>query len=140
MKTSKCAIALVVWLCCTAGMMLPAWALNPQPEPPMLQPITLPQGTVVEKLGAGHFKFRLPDGSVVEVKGFVKGRGGAAAVIGDSGLYDRSGKLILTGKQGTLKSGPAASKLRTSGNMIKIDDEVTWLPATITLRPEKIRK
>lgn len=140
MKTSKCLIALAVWLFFTAGATLPAWALNPQPEPPIYQSITLPKGTVVDKLGAGHFKFRLPDGRVVEIRGLVKGKGGAAAIIGDSGIYDRTGKLIMSGRQGTLKSGPPLGNLRTSGDMIKIDDDVTWLPATITFRSEAKRK
>lgn len=95
--------------------------------------ITLPKGTKVEKLGVGHFKFKLPDGQIVEVKGFT--RSGTAAIIGDSGIYDRSGKLILAGKEGVLKSGPKPKEfIKENTDYIKIDDEPTWLPATITVK------
>ena len=99
--------------------------------------ITLPQGTKAEKMGPGHFKFKLPDGRMVEVKGF--SRSGATAMIGDTGIYDRTGKLILTGKQGVLKSGPKPTGgkveyLKIDRSFLKIDDEPTWLPATITFQ------
>lgn len=105
--------------------------------------ITLPKETKVEKLGAGHFKFKLPDGRVVEVKGF--SRSGSTAIIGDSGIYDRTGKLILTGKKGVLKSGPKPqeylkSDVKSSKDFMKIDDDITWLPATITFQVEKKTK
>lgn len=96
--------------------------------------ITLPMGTKAEKLGPGHVKFKLPDGQVVEVKGYSKGSG-ATAIIGDSGIYDRTGKLIASGKQGSLKSGPKPKEfIKESKNYVKIDDDVTWLPATITFQ------
>jgi hypothetical protein len=82
----------------------------------------------------GHFKFKLPDGQTVEVKGFTRD-GGETAVIGDCGVYDRAGKLITSGKQGSLKSGPkptTARLMKSSNNFMTIDDEPTWLPAIIT--------
>jgi len=97
--------------------------------------ITLPKGTKAEKMGPGHFKFKLPDGRMVEVKGF--SRSGATAIIGDTGIYDRTGKLILTGKQGVLKSGPKPTEdkhLKISKGYVQIDDEPTWLPATLTFQ------
>jgi len=98
--------------------------------------ITLPIGTKVEKLGPGHFKFKLPDGRVVEVKGYSKGSG-ATAIIGDSGIYDRTGKLIAKGQQGSLKGGPKPTEdkhLKISKGYIQIDDDITWLPATIAFQ------
>jgi len=96
--------------------------------------ITLPMGTKAEKLGPGHFKFKLPDGQVVEVKGYSKGSG-TTAIIGDSGIYDRTGKLIASGKQGSLKSGPKPKEfIKENKDYVKIDDEPTWLPATITFQ------
>ena len=98
--------------------------------------ITLPKGTKVEKLGAGHFKFKLPDGQAVEVKSYSKGSG-TSAIIGDCGIYDRKGKLTTSGKQGNLKGGPKPqeflkSDVKSSKDFVKIDDKPTWLPATIT--------
>jgi len=102
--------------------------------------ITLPKGTKVEKVGPGHFKFKLPDGQAVEVKNF--SRSGGKAIIGDCGIYDRTGKLIASGKQGNLKSGPKPTGGKVeylkieSKEHIKIDDDITWLPATITFQVE----
>ena len=98
--------------------------------------ITLPVGTKAEKLGPGHFKFKLPDGQTVEVKGYSK-RSGATAMIGDTGIFDRSGKPIASGKQGSLKGGPKPTEdkhLKISKGYIQIDDDITWLPATITFQ------
>jgi hypothetical protein len=140
MKMLKC-LMIVVGMFFAASFVFPAWGqLNPQPEPPRPQSITLPEGTKVEKLGAGHFKFKLPDGRIVEVKGLQKSKGGTA-IIGDSGIYDPTGKLISSGKGGNLKGGPkpaAEGKFLKidSRKVIKIDDEPTWLPATITFQVE----
>jgi len=53
-------------------------------------------------------------------------------MIGDTGIYDR------TGKQGVLKSGPKpkedAKHLKISKGYVQIDDEPTWLPAIITFQ------
>ena len=98
--------------------------------------ITLPMGTKAEKLGPGHVKFKLPNGQIVEVKGYSKGSG-ATAIIGDSGIYDRTGKLIAKGQQGSLKGGPKPTEdkhLKISKGYIQIDDDVTWLPAMITFK------
>jgi hypothetical protein len=96
--------------------------------------ITLPMGTKAEKLGPAHFKFKLPDGQVVEVKGYSKGSG-TTAIIGDSGIYDRTGKLIASGNQARLISGKKPKEfIKESKNYVKIDDDVTWLPATITFQ------
>jgi len=146
MKTLKCLMTVMVWVCVTVSFVLPTWGLNPQPEPPIYKSITLPKGTMVEKLGPGHFKFKLPDGQVVEVKGLVKSGGsadkhrGATAIIGDSGIYDRTGKLITSGKQGSLKSGPKPTEDKhikiDPRDFVKIDDDVTWLPITIQFQVE----
>jgi len=96
--------------------------------------ITLPMGTKAEKLGPGHVKFKLPNGQIVEVKGYSKGSG-TTAIIGDSGIYDRTGKLIASGKQGSLKSGQKPKEfIKESKDYVKIDDDITWLPATITFQ------
>jgi hypothetical protein len=106
--------------------------------------LTFPKGTVVEKLGPGHFKLKTPEGCVFEIKAYqktAKGQGafGQVGIIGDCGIFDKNGKIIATGAKGILKSGPQSS-LGGSGkalkdipatDYVKIDDEVTWLPATI---------
>jgi hypothetical protein len=106
--------------------------------------LTFPKGTTVEKLGPGHFKLRGPEGCVFEIKSFQKtGKGqgtiGEVGILGDCGIYDKSGKIIATGTKGILKSGPKAiigdtgkaMKNVPAADYVKIDDEVTWLPATI---------
>jgi hypothetical protein len=125
MKTTKI-LAMMV-----AVVLITAWSQMVFAEEKL---ITLQKGTKVEKLGPGHFKFKLPDGQAVEVKGYSKGSG-TTAIIGDSGIYDRTGKLIASGKQGSLKSGPKPKEfIKESKNYVKIDDDVTWLPATITFK------
>jgi hypothetical protein len=107
--------------------------------------VTIPQGTKVEKLGPGSFKLTTPQGSVFKITAFKKpgksqGASGASAIIGDSGIlgdcgiYDAKGGLVATGKNGVLKSGPNPGKALKDlppTSYIKIDDEVTWLPAVI---------
>ncbi len=143
MKMLKC-LMIVVGMFFVASFVLPAWGqLNPQPEPPMPQSITLPEGTKLEKLGAGHFKFKLPDGRIVEVKGLQKSRGGTA-IIGDSGIYDRTGKLISSGKGGSLKSGPKPAEDKhlkiDTRKFVKIDDDITWLPMTIQFQKTETKR
>ena len=106
--------------------------------------VTIPKGTKVVKLGAGHFKLTTPDGPIFEIRSFkktVKGQGtpGAVGILGDCGIRDAKGKVIASGANGVLKSGLRAIIGNTGKAMkdippadyIQIDDEVTWLPATI---------
>ncbi len=106
--------------------------------------VIIPKGTKVEKLGPGHFKLITPDGSFFDIASFkktVKGQGAPAAVgiIGDCGIKDAKGKVIATGANGVLTGGVRAiigdsgkaMKDIPPADYIKIDDEVTWLPATI---------
>jgi len=106
--------------------------------------VTIPKGTKVEKLGPGRFKLITPDGAVFDITSFKKtGKGqgtpGAAGIIGDCGIKDAKGKVIATGANGVLTGGVRAI-IGDSGkamqdippaDYIKIDDDVTWLPATI---------
>lgn len=102
--------------------------------------VAIPKGTKVEKLGPGSFKLTTPDGTVLAITsckrpGRVKGApAGAAAIIGDCGIRDAKGKVIATGSNGVLK-GRAATAREAKGappaDYIKIDDDVTWLPAVI---------
>lgn len=102
--------------------------------------IALPVRTKVEKLGPGHFKFKLPSGRMVEVKGYSKGSG-TTALIGDSRIYDHTGKLIASAKQGTLKSGPKPKEfIKESKSSVKIDDDEIWLPATITFQAVEMKR
>lgn len=104
--------------------------------------ITLPKGTTVEKLGAGHFKFKLPNGQVVEVKDF-NPRTGAVSYVGiiEPDPPGKQGKLT-TGKQGKLtttkKLTREEAKKLPAANYVMIDDEITWLPATIIFKPAEL--
>jgi hypothetical protein len=123
--------------------------------------LTLPKGTRVEKLGAGKFRFVLPNGQKAEIKGYDP----RAGIIGDCGVYDK-GKLIMKGNRGNLigvvvPDPPSIIKvpkektyvvfrgelanLKTlskvpKSDYVMIDDEVTWLPATIQFKPEATGK
>lgn len=96
------------------------------------QTLTLPKGTTVQKLGAGHFRFSLPDGRKVEVRGWSPASG---AIIGDCGVYDASGKAVSSGKGGNLRGAGKLTKEQAARlaprDYVKIDDEVTWLPLTL---------
>ena len=106
--------------------------------------VVIPKGTKVEKLGPTGFKLTMPEGSVIKIATFKKtGKGGgtpgAVGILGDCGIHNAKGKLIASGSGGVLKSG-ASAIIGDSGkalkdippaDYIKIDDEVTWLPATI---------
>jgi hypothetical protein len=105
--------------------------------------LTIPKGTKIEKLGPGSFKLTTPDGAVFSITSYKKAaKGGEPSVVGilgDCGIRDAKGKLIATGKNGVLKGG-ARAIIGDSGkalkdvppaDYIKIDDEITWLPATI---------
>ena len=106
--------------------------------------VIIPKGTKVEKLGPGQFKLITPNGCAFDITSFKKtGKGqgtpGAAGIIGGCGIKDAKGKVIALGANGVLKgcataiigdSGKAMKDI-PPGDYIKIDDEVTWLPATI---------
>lgn len=113
--------------------------------------VAIPRGTKVEKLGPGSFKLTTPSGSVFKITAFKKsaksqapraagaiigatGIIGDTGILGDCGIYDAKGKLIATGKNGVLKSGANPGKALKDvppASYIKIDDEVTWLPAVV---------
>jgi hypothetical protein len=106
--------------------------------------LTIPKGTTVNRLGPGHFKLTTPEGLVIEFATFKKagkglGQPAAGGNFGDCAIHNAKGKLIASGTGGVLKSGPVSSaagagKALTDippADYIKIDDEVTWLPAII---------
>ncbi len=105
--------------------------------------VAIPKGTKVEKLGPGSFKLTTPAGYVFTVTSFKKtgkaaGKPDEVGILGDCGIRDPKGKFIATGFDGVLKSAAAiigdsgkALKDVPPGDYIKIDDEVTWLPATM---------
>jgi hypothetical protein len=113
---------------------------------------TLPKGTKVEKLRTGSFRFVLPNGQTVEVKSYNARTG----ILGDCGVYDK-GKLMMSGNRGSLvgvidpdpptiiKAPKPNTCVAVGGELfslkamakvpradyVLIDDEVTWLPATV---------
>ena len=105
--------------------------------------ILIPKGTKAEMLGPGSFKLTIPAGYVFMITSFKKtgkaaGKPDEVGILGDCGISDAKGKVIATGFDGVLKSAAAmigdtgkALKNVPPGDYIKIDDEVTWLPATI---------
>lgn len=166
MKRSKCLMIILAWLCVSVSLVFPVWGLSPQPEPPDIKTITLSKGTEVKKVGPGHFKFKLPDGKLLEVKGLARSSGEAIAIFKECKIFDPKGQLIASGIQGALKgsvkpadqskvgiigdsgsktgiigdSGSKAGIIGDSGNFVKIDDDVIWLPATITFKLVKMKR
>jgi hypothetical protein len=126
--------------------------LSPQPDPPGMVKVNLPKGTTAAKLGAGHFKFTLPNGQTVEVNSYNPKTG----ILGDCGVFEK-GKLMMKGSKGSLTGiinpdppdiirapkqntcvlvGGELLSLKTMAKVphsdyVMIDDEVTWLPITI---------
>jgi hypothetical protein len=119
--------------------------------------INLPKGTTVEKLGWGHFKFKLPNRQIIEVKNFDPKTG----AIGYVGIIDPQppGKPVTSGKQGQFKGAAKSKPVRVpprteyvqidedivwlkagskvpQSDYIMIDEDVVWLPATIQFQPE----
>ena len=103
------------------------------------QSLILPKGTTAQKLAAGHVLFSLPNGQKAEVKNYDPKSGSFGSCV----IYLPGGKPLATGKGGTLggagragiddevtwgKKGAAGTE---PGDYVKIDDEVTWLPATL---------
>lgn len=112
--------------------------------------VAIPKGTKCEKLGPGSFKLTTPDGTVFSITSFKRtGRAQAAAgaagilgdcgIIGDCGIRDAKGKLIATGRNGVLKA-PATKPVKSAppADYIKIDDDITWLPAVIAFSSVRI--
>ena len=103
--------------------------------------LVIPKGTKVQKVGPGNFKLTTPGGTSYNFTSYKKGQyNGVSAILGDCGIYDGKGLLIAKGTNAALKGG-AKAIIGDSGkpgsqppptDYIKIDDEVTWLPATIT--------
>jgi len=155
MKRSKCLTIILAGLCVTFSLVFPVWGIGPQPEPPDIKTITLSKGTKVEKIGPGHFKFKLPDGKLVEVKGLARSSGEGVAIFKECKIFDSKGQLIASGTQGALKggvkpsdqskvgiigdTGSKAGIIEDTGNFIKIDDDVTWLPAAISYKSIKMK-
>jgi len=99
--------------------------------------ITLPKGTKVEKIAPGYFKFKLPNGQIVEIKNFNPRTGTVSYVsIIDP---DPPNKPVAAGKQGAFKTSRKLTMKETAklhpDNYIMIDDDPTWLPATISYQP-----
>ncbi|MCX8083025.1 MAG: hypothetical protein N3D17_06505 [bacterium] len=94
--------------------------------------ITLPKGTKVEKLGPGHYRFILP---TIEVRDFNPKTG----TVGKVSIIDPQppGKPISMGNKGSFKTSKKLTKKEvvnmTPENYVMIDDEPTWLPASISI-------
>ena len=107
--------------------------------------VTVPKGTKVEKLGPGSFKLTTPEGTVFKITSYKKagkvqaapaatGIIGDCGILGDCGIHDAKGKLIASGTNGVLRGVAATAKAAKGAppaDYIQIDDEITWLPATI---------
>jgi hypothetical protein len=106
--------------------------------------VYLPKGTTVEKTEEGCLKFTLPDGVVVQVKGFMKSKGeavvtGQCGVIGNCSIVSGKGKLIATGKQGRILSGKKPESGEAEANeSLKMEGSTLWLPAVVQFQNARI--
>ena len=106
--------------------------------------VELPKGTTVEKTPEGCLKFTLPGGCVVQVKGFMKSKGqavvtGECGIIGVCGVFDGKGKLVATGKQGKIVSGPSSGSAgAAAGDTLKLEGAVLYLPAVVQFESARI--
>jgi len=106
--------------------------------------VELPKGTTVERTSEGCLKFTLPGGCVVQVKGFMKNKGqavvsGECGIIGDCGIFDGKGKLVATGKQGKILSGPKPGPADSAaGAALKLEGAVLYLPAIVRFEAARI--
>lgn len=106
--------------------------------------VWLPKGTAVEKLEEGCLKFTLPDGCIVQVKGFIKSEGqavitGECGVIGDCVISTVKGKLIALGKKGRIKGGEKPPPGEAEAvDSITLDGAILWLPAVVEFEDARI--
>jgi len=90
----------ITWLPIT--IVFSATQLSPQPDPPG---ITLPEGTKGEKIGAGQYKFLLPDGQVVEIMNFDR-----KTKTGEVSIFGKGGTATASGMTGTITGAPKPKK------------------------------
>lgn len=130
MRSTKTGLPLAV------AFSLLAW-LAPAAAAP--QTLVLPKGTTVQKTAPGQFRFTLPDGRKVEARSLNV----RAGLVGDCGVFDAAGRKQGGGLQCGFRSGPRpvidpdppyqpGVARPPSPNYMQIDDEITWLPATLT--------
>ncbi len=100
--------------------------------------VSILPGTKVQKLGPGHFKFTLPDRQVVEVKNLnlTAGTTGSISIINP----DPPSKPVVSGSNATILGIKKITKTEAAKlpptSVIQIDDDVTWLPLTISFTPK----
>lgn len=117
--------------------------------------ITLPKGTTIEKLGQGYFKFKLPDGRIVEVKNLDSKSGimGYVAVIDPEPPHKpvvSSTRAKFIAERIKTVNVPSGTEyvmidddivwlkrgIIPKSNYVMIDDDIVWLPATIQFGEE----
>jgi len=96
--------------------------------------IVIPKGTKLAKLGPRHFKFILPNKQTIELKEWNTHTG----AVGSIQVVDpEPPHKPVAGKQGTLLlkilARDEAAKLAPH-NYLQIDDDITWLPLSLSFR------
>jgi hypothetical protein len=103
--------------------------------------ILLPEGTKFEKTSDGCLKFTLPNGCAVKVRGFARNRSqvgviGDCGIVSDCAVLDGAGKLVASGKEGRLLSGPKPASGK--GESLKVEGVTVWLPAVIEFEQVRV--
>ena len=116
---------------------LAANQLGPQPEPPDKPAVTLVKGTKCVKLGAGQVRLILPSGAMLELSGCRRDQKGQ--LIADRGHFAPApGKLGWTATGARVASGPKPSGQPSPEDFVKIDDDITWLPAVASFTEKAV--
>jgi hypothetical protein len=103
--------------------------------------ILLPEGTKFEKTADGCLKFTLPSGCAVRVRGLARNRSqvgiiGDCGIVSDCAVLDGAGKLVASGKEGRLLSGPKPASGK--GESLKVEGVTVWLPAVIEFEQVRV--
>jgi len=126
-----------------AGLVLAAVLVPPLFAQGSAKIVVLPRGTAVENLAPGHFRLKLPDGCCLELKGYQKRTGQATIEAGGSAaeccVRDTKGKLVALGGEIRFIGGPMPEGIASAAeDFLKIDGEVTWLPARLEFQATRI--
>lgn len=106
--------------------------LSPQPDPPGKPPtVTLAKGTKCARLAPGRVRCTLPTGAVLDLLGCRRDQN--RQLVADQGHFvPAPGKPGWTARGARVASGPKAAGVPLPADYVKIDDEVTWLPAVVS--------
>ncbi len=119
------------------GPALAASQLGPQPEPPDKPAVTLVKGTKCVKLAPGQLRFILPTGAMLELSGCRRDQ--KKQLVADKGHFmPAPGTLGWSASGARVASGPKPAGEPSAEDVVKIDDDVMWLPAVVSFKGKAV--